>query len=78
MLTMLGKISSKQHIEVFFLFSQKTGFDIPCKLSLLETICMQIVSIGDNMHGMSNPVLWENKKNIIILLSVELESVKAQ
>ena len=26
---------------------------------------MQIVSIGDNLHGMSNPVFWENKKNII-------------
>ena len=26
---------------------------------------MQIVSIEDNLHGMSNPVFWEkNKKNI--------------
>ena len=25
---------------------------------------MQIVSIGDNLHEMSNPVFWENKKNI--------------
>ena len=23
---------------------------------------MQSVSIGDNLHGMSNPVSWENKK----------------
>ena len=25
---------------------------------------MQIVSNGDNLHVMSNPVFWENKKNI--------------
>ena len=31
---------------------------------------MQIVSIGDNLHEMSNPVFWEkNKKNIINLSS---------
>ena len=27
---------------------------------------MQIVSIGDNLHKMSKPVFWENKKNILI------------
>ena len=25
---------------------------------------MQIVSIGDDLHEISNPVFWENKKNI--------------
>ena len=35
--TTLGKIFSKQHCEIFF-FSQKTGFDISCKFSLLEMI----------------------------------------
>ena len=25
---------------------------------------MQIVSNGDNLHEMPNPVFWENKKNI--------------
>ena len=29
---MLGKNCSRQHFEVFFLFSQKIGFDISCKL----------------------------------------------
>ena len=24
---------------------------------------MQIVSFGDNLHEMSNPFFWENKKN---------------
>ena len=34
---------------------------------------MQIVSNGDNLHEMSNPVCWEkNKKSIIDLLSAEL------
>ena len=31
---------------------------------------MQIV-LGDNLHEMSNPVFWENKKNIINLSSAE-------
>ena len=34
---------------------------------------MQIVSKGDNLHEMSNPVFWENKKkNITILSPAEL------
>ena len=37
---------------------------------------MQIVSIGDNLHEMSNPVFWEkNKKNINSLSSAELQRV---
>ena len=27
---------------------------------------MQIVSIGDSLHKMSNPVFWENEKDISI------------
>ena len=30
---------------------------------------MQIVSIGDNLHEMSNPIFWEKKKKIITNLS---------
>ena len=46
----------------FFLFSQKTGFDISYKLSSVETICMkcQILFSG------------KNEKNIINLSSAEL------
>ena len=33
---------------------------------------MQIVSIGDNLHGMSKPVSRKDKKNIFNLLSAEL------
>ena len=32
---------------------------------------MQIVSLGDHLHEMSTPILWENKKNLINLLSAE-------
>ena len=32
---------------------------------------MQIVSSGDNLHEMSNPVTGKNKKNIINLSSAE-------
>ena len=42
MLSALGKNFSRKHTEIFFsYFSQKTRFDISCKLSPLETICMK-------------------------------------
>ena len=31
---------------------------------------MQIVSIGDSLHEMSNPVVWENKKKVFQYMSV--------
>ena len=37
MLSMLGKIFSGQHFKIFFFVSQKIGFDIPCKMSQMET-----------------------------------------
>ena len=42
MLSMLGKIFSADDMLKFFsYFFQKTGFDISCKLSPMETICMK-------------------------------------
>ena len=32
---------------------------------------MQIVSIGDNLHKISNLVFWENKKKYFSMLSSE-------
>ena len=32
---------------------------------------MQIVSNGDNLHEILNPVFWKNKNNIINLSSAE-------
>ena len=49
----LGKIFSKQHFEIFILFSQKTGFDISCKLFPMETICMKCQIL----------IAWKSKKN---------------
>ena len=44
--------------DIFLIFSQKTGFDISCKFSPLEKICMK--------H--QNLFSGENKKNIVNLL----------
>ena len=33
--------NSPQNGDIFLIFSQKTGFDISCKLSPFETICMK-------------------------------------
>ena len=48
MLSTLGKISADNILKYCSYFSQKTGFDISCILSQLETICMkcQILCLG--------------------------------
>ena len=56
-LSTLGKIFSRWHFEIFFsYFSQKTGFDISCKLCRMETICMkcQILFSGKNKKNITN------------------------
>ena len=46
MLSILGKIFSEQHLEYFsFFFFQREGFDIPCKVSPMETIYMKCQSL---------------------------------
>ena len=69
MLSMLGKSFSRRYLDYFFffffffffvIFPRKQAFDISCKLSL------------DNLHKMSKPVFWKNKKSIISLSSAEL------
>ena len=49
-------------LEYFSYFSQKTGFDITCKLSPMETICMQCQNLFSG----------KNKKNIIIAFGKEI------
>ena len=45
-LSMLGKNFSRRQFEIFFAyFSQKIGFDISCKLSPEETICIKCQSL---------------------------------
>ena len=57
MLSTLVKLFSTQHILKHF--SQKTGFDISCKLSPLETISMkrQILFSGKNITYLSSAEL---------------------
>ena len=46
-----GKNFSRRHInDIFLIFPRKTGFDIACKLSPLETICMKCQNLfsGEN------------------------------
>ena len=60
-LSILAKIFSRQHIEVCFLiFPRKQDLTFHAS-----------VSNGDNLHEMSSPVFWENKKNVTNLLSAE-------
>ena len=33
---------------------------------------MQIVSLGDNLHEMTKPIFWKNKKNIVSVSSAGL------
>ena len=40
-LSTLGKIFSRRQTEIYFILSQKTGFDISCDVSLMEIICMK-------------------------------------
>ena len=61
-LSTLGKTFSRRHSEIFFLFFlKKIGFDISCKLSPKETICMTCQSLFSG----------KDKKNIINLSSAE-------
>ena len=57
------KQNLKFHANCLHWFSQKTGFDISCKLS---------PAFGDNLHGKVKPVFRENKKTAINLSSAEL------
>ena len=58
-LSILDKIFSRQHTEIFFLFSQKTDTYISYKMSPLGTICMkwQILFSGKNVINLSSAEL---------------------
>ena len=58
---MLGKYFSGQHFEIVFLFFLENRI----------WQLMQIVSFGDNLHEVSDPIFWKNKKNITNLSSAE-------
>ena len=67
-LNTLGKIFSRQHFEIFFsYFSQKTGYDISCKLSPKETVCMkcQILFSGKNKKNIINLSSAKNAQRVV-------------
>ena len=60
------KFSANNILKYFFsYFSWKTGFDVSCKLSPKETICMKCQNLFSG----------KNKKNIINLLAAELAQI---
>ena len=65
--TILLAHSADNKLVIFFYFSQKTGFGISCKLSLLETICMKSqLLFSMKTICMKCQILFseKNKKNI--------------
>ena len=53
MLSIPGKIFTRQHFEEFSYFSQKIGFDILCKLS-------------PNLHEISKPIFFGNIRKVSV------------
>ena len=61
----MRKIFNRRHSEIIFLFfSKQTGFDITCKLSPMETVCMKCQILFSRKN--------KNKKTIIKVSSAEL------
>ena len=60
-LSMQGKIAAGDILKYFSYFSMKKGFDISCKLSPLETICLKCRILFSG----------KNEKNVINLSSSE-------
>ena len=54
-------------VKYFSYFPRKTGFNISCKLSPEETICMKCQSLFSG----------KNKKNIVNLLSAKLAQIES-
>ena len=70
----VGKIFSRRHIVIFlfFFFQEKKNFDISCKLSITEKICMKCLIL----FSAWNVKVWfleKMRKSIINLLSAEFE-----
>ena len=66
----LNKNFSRWHFEIFFLFFLENWFDILCKLSPMETICIkcQILFSGENT--------WKKKMSQFITCRISQESGK--
>ena len=55
-LALLVKFSVNEILNFFSYFSKKTGFDISCKLSLLETICMKCLTLFSGKIRKLSPI----------------------
>ena len=55
MLSILGKIFSRRHFEIFFFFTFPRKQDMTFHANCLP---------GDNLHEMSKPVFWEKIKKV--------------
>ena len=68
-LSTLGIVFSRQHIGIvfFFLFFLRIGFDISCKLSPFETVCMkcQILFCGKNKKNITNLSSAESAQRVV-------------
>ena len=67
----MGKLSRRQISDMFLIFHQKQDLTFHANCLYRIRHFMQIVSIGDNLHEMSNPVSWEYMKNITNLSFAE-------
>ena len=70
----MGKFSRWYGKLIFSDFSQKTGFDIPCKLSSLKTICMKCQNLfsGENKKNISKCCLLKFFPTCLVCTSILL------
>ena len=61
------KFSADDILKYFPYFSQKTGFDISCKLSPMETICIKckILLSGKKKKNITNLLSAENAQRVV-------------
>ena len=60
MLNILGKFFSRRQVEIFFIFSQEKGFDISCKLSPMNFVCVEVLRPSQPNGVMSSAVSLPN------------------
>ena len=74
MLSMLGKISANGNLKYFSYFSQKIGFDISCKLSPEETICMKHQSLFSGKNKKISSIFLLSAKSAQRLVKVRYDN----
>ena len=74
-LSTLGKIFSRWHIDFFYYFSKKTGFDISSKLSSVATICLkcEVLLSGKNKKYITNLSSAELAQRVVKDTGLQIE-----